>query len=192
MLAISLGFHPQAKSAQPATETSGTEPQFYTIQIGSFTNEEEAVSWYNRLGEQLPTDLKQYLRIESIPPFHTVRVGKAENRPDIIKLLEETQKITKKPPAILHGYYRPERIIKLYDSTASPGQPAATPEAQKNSPPEESLTTEPGAKSTPLPPRPEEPLDTPSDTKSATKAKPRRAAHRRLLRSAGLRAHQPR
>ena len=133
-LVITLGLSPQAKAEQAAVETSDTEALFYTIQIGSFTNEEEAISWYDRLAEQLPKDLKQYLRIESIPPFHTVRIGKSEDRQGIIAFLEETQKITKKPPAILHGYYRAERILKLYDPAATPDKPSKSLEIKKNLP----------------------------------------------------------
>ncbi len=172
ILSSTLGSPPQAKSAQPETEADATEPLFYTIQVGSFSNEDEAREWYDRLEEQLPTDLKEFLRIETIPPFHTVRVGKADERQGITRLLEETQKITKKPPAILHGDYRSERITKLYDPTAPPVKSSQSPATEKNQPlasaPEESLTTESGAKVSPLPDRPEEPLDTPA-TKGATK-----------------------
>ena len=174
-LVITLGLSPQAKAEQAAVETSDTEALFYTIQIGSFTNEEEAISWYDRLAEQLPKDLKQYLRIESIPPFHTVRIGKSEDRQGIIAFLEETQKITKKPPAILHGYYRAERILKLYDPAATPDKPSKSLEIKKKSTNEESLTTEPDAKASPLSvDRPEEPLDSPLEAKGASKTKPTR------------------
>jgi len=175
ILEITLTSPPQVKSAQAIAEADATEPLFYTIQVGSFGNEEEARTWYDRLAAELPADLKAFLRIETIPPFHTVRVGKADERQAITRLLEETQKITQKPPAVLHGDYKAERITKLYD-------PSAPPEAQKSpqsvltekksplpSAPEESLTTEPDAKATPLPPRPAEPIEGPPGNKDAAK-----------------------
>lgn len=157
ILTISLGLQSEADCAQSTTETNGTEPLFYTIQIGSYSDKEEAISWYKRLAEQLHPDAKQYLRVESIPPFYTVRLGKADSRQDIITFLEETQKITKKPPAILHGYYRPERILASYDPNASPG---------------ELLTAEPDNAAQSTSTRTEEPLDTPPGAQGTATTKP--------------------
>lgn len=174
ILVVTLGSPQQTKSAQADPPTDTTGPLFYTIQVGSFNNEEEARTWYDRLAEELPTDLKDFLRIETIPPFHTVRVGKADERQALTRLLAETQKITKRPTAILHGDYQSERVTKLYDPTAPPEQSPPSPATEKRTSPspapEESLTTDPGTKVLPLPARPEDSLGTPADTKKGGKA----------------------
>lgn len=174
MLAINLGVQIPAAAAPVSDEKNASEPLFYTIQVGSFTNEEDAISCYNRLAEQLPAGLRLYLRVESIPPFKTVRIGKAAERPATIELLEEIQKITKKTPAIIHGYYRSARILKLYDPTAASEKPSANADTQKKYPAEEPLNTRPDAKDGPLPDRPEEPLDTPLEGKGSSPAPPSR------------------
>lgn len=192
VMVIGLGGRLEAQStqpAQPADNKKGAEPLFYTIQVGSFSKEEDALSWFTRLAEQLPPDQKQFLRIEKIPPFHAVRVGKTDTREAIVGLLEVTQKITKKTPSILHGKYTPERISKLYDPTATPKSsstpPATTQQATAPAAPEESLTTDPEVKTVPLPAITEEPLDRPNGSKAvaktkaagATKTAPPRAPH---------------
>lgn len=159
ILAISLGLQSQGDCAQATTETNSAEALFYTIQIGSYSDKDEAIAWHKRLAEQLPANAKPHLRVESIPPFFTVRLGKAEARPDIIPLLEEVQKITKKPPAILHGYYRLERIITSYDPSAPPGKQS---------------DTVPDSKAQTSAPSSEEPLDTPATGQVAAQAKPAR------------------
>lgn len=175
ILTLGLAVDPPAESAPPAAEPAATEPLFYTIQIGSFSNEEEANTWYDRLAEELPSDLKQHLRIESIPPFLTVRVGKAETRQDIIVLLEEAQKITKTPPAILHGYYKTERILKVYDQSLPPKEATATPKTKSASPPE-SLSPKVGTTASLSQERPEESLDATASAKGPIRPKPRTAS----------------
>ncbi|MDD5758644.1 MAG: cytochrome c3 family protein [Desulfobulbaceae bacterium] len=160
ILAISLGPQSQGNCAQSTPEASSTEALFYTIQIGSYSDKDEAISWYKRLAEQLPDTAKPYLRVESIPPFFAVRLGKAEARQDIITLLEEAQKITKKPPAILHGYYRLERILTSYD-------PNAPAEKQPG-------TTAPDSKAQIPSPSREEPLDTPPSGQVVAQPRPNR------------------
>lgn len=119
----------QAQAVDSSVGTQEKEPLFYTVQVGSFADEKEALTWYNRLSEDLPADAKQYLRIETIPPYHTVRVGKAEKREEIIALFTEAQRITQRPPAIIHGYFRPPRISKIYDANAVPAQKEISPSA---------------------------------------------------------------
>jgi len=152
-------------------EKNGEEPLFYTVQIGSFSQQEEALAWYNRLAEAMPVEMKRHLRIEALPPFHTVRLGKEKDRPGIIPFLEEAQKIAKKTPAIIHGYYRADRIEKIYDP-AAPQAPERSADSAKPLPPgEEPLATPANVKETPQPVLPEEPLDTDIKTSPAGKTK---------------------
>ena len=169
LLVLGLGGPPVAQADEGK---NAEESLYYTIQIGSFSQQDEALEWYNRLAKRLPAELKRHLRIEAIPPFHTVRLGKEKDRPGIISFLEEAQKVTKKTPAIIHGYYRTERIEKLYDPAAAPQTQEVVADLTKHLPPgEESLTTPANAKETPPPERPEEPLDTPTDSKPTGKTK---------------------
>jgi predicted CXXCH cytochrome family protein len=187
LLGVDLMFHQPTRSAPPPGEATATEPLFYTVQIGSYGNEEEAQAAYSRLDEQLPAELKPFLRIELISPFHTVRVGKAESRQEIIRLFTETQRINNKPSAIIHGYFRQARIVKLYGSPTPPGNPAAPPlTTPKKSPPTTAVQGKVSgnkakdvAKSSSPPATPEEPLDTPLGMASATKHLPPRPADKK-------------
>ncbi|MBA3013352.1 MAG: hypothetical protein FP815_00150, partial [Desulfobulbaceae bacterium] len=158
---IYQAFISHTLAADPATATQGKEPLFYTVQVGSYANEDEAILWYDRLAEALPDSAKDFLRIEIIAPFHTVRIGKAEKREEIIALFTEAQRITQRPPAIIHGYFKPERISKIHTLGATPPQqdqkkthPISIKPAVKHEPftdaKEESLDTVQGK---PLPPR---------------------------------------
>jgi len=159
VLGLGLGYSPPIDAAQAIAPAETAAPLFYTIQIGRFSTEEEALAWFNRLAEQLPTDRKQFLRVEAVPPFHAVRVGKADSRQDLAPLLAETEKIVTDTPAILHVPYRTEQITKLYDASPAPQKSAAPAEGQGESPS--------------LPDNREESLDT-HEAEGTPKAKPAR------------------
>lgn len=164
---VLAGIHQIVISPVHAADTpvgaNEKEPLFYTVQVGSYADEEEALTWYDRLSESLRDESKQFLRVETITPFHTVRVGKAEKREEIIALFTEAQRITQRPPAIIHGYFRPQRITKIYDPDAIPTQTEAPHSLEQNL--KNNATTQPppfieakeesldNTKGKPLPPR---------------------------------------
>lgn len=142
-----------AQSAEISEGSKGQEPLFYTVQVGSYANEKEALTWYTKLAVSLPANGKQFLRIEKIPPFFTVRLGKAENREEIIALFTEAQRITQRPPAIIHGYFRAERITKIFNPDAMSSQEEMPPSQ------EQALNAKADLKSPPLAEAKEESLD---------------------------------
>ena len=161
---ILSGIHQFFSLYAHAADKKGSEPLFYTVQAGSYADEDEALSWYARLAEALPAKDREFLRIETIASLHTIRVGKAEKREEVVALFTETQRITQRPPAIVQGAFNPQRITKIYDPNAVPSQEAGqpAPASTRNTKPaaaavstategkEESLDSTQGA---PLPPR---------------------------------------
>lgn len=85
----------------------------YTIQTGSFINEATAGKHFDSLIETLKKDELEYLRIEKIGKYFTVRIGKYESR-DKAEVFLNT--ITPRLPSaiIIDAYIKKDRIIKLY------------------------------------------------------------------------------
>lgn len=85
----------------------------YTIQIGSHTNKTDADEEFKSILQTLNKKEHDYLRIEKIGKFYTVRLGKFDDYDNTDKFLEAI-----KPPlstaVILKAYIKNERIIKLY------------------------------------------------------------------------------
>ena len=88
----------------------------YTIQIGSFIEIERAQKQFDFIAQGLDEKELDYLRIEKIGKFYTIRLGKYED-----SLYAEKFLMTVKPhlPAaiVLNAYIKDKRIIRLYNDS---------------------------------------------------------------------------
>jgi hypothetical protein len=90
----------------------------YTIQTGSFINIEHAQKQFKFIIQSLSGEELNYLRIEKIGNFHTVRFGKFEDYATAEKFLQALE--SKLSTAIiLNAYIKDDRIIKLYNESIS-------------------------------------------------------------------------
>jgi cell division protein FtsN len=85
----------------------------YTVQTGSFMHIEEAQKQFESIVQGLPEKYLDYLRIEKIGKYYTVRTGIFENRVSADTFL---QTMTSKYPAsvIRKAYIKEDRIKKMY------------------------------------------------------------------------------
>lgn len=102
------------------------EPQWYTLQIGSYESEEDALLLYNTLRGHLLAADQDELRIEEIPPYFTVRMGKFAKKTDA-ETLEEYLRPYHYRTTIVQAYIRAERIRQRVGTAASPKSVAASP-----------------------------------------------------------------
>ncbi len=94
--------------------------EFYTLQTGSFVSRDLAWLEFDRLRHKKNIDL-DWLRIEKINRFFTVRIGKFNDEKDG-RLTEK--KIKKQINAkLMQVYIKPERILKIYAVDASKSTP---------------------------------------------------------------------
>jgi len=86
----------------------------YTIQTGSYTNIENAEEQVNSLLQLLNKKDLNFLRIEKIGQYFTVRFGKFENYASAKKFIREVK--TSLPEAvILKADIKKESIIRWYE-----------------------------------------------------------------------------
>ena len=85
----------------------------YTIQTGSHTKKANAEEEFNSILQVLNKKELDYLRIEKIGKYHTVRFGKFENYATAEKF-SQAIKLRLSSAIILKAYIKKERIIKLY------------------------------------------------------------------------------
>ena len=85
----------------------------YTIQTGSHTKKADAEEEFNSILQALNKKEHDYLRIEKIGKFYTVRFGKFDNYDNTEKFLKAI-KPQLSTAVILKAYIKNERIIKLY------------------------------------------------------------------------------
>jgi tetratricopeptide (TPR) repeat protein len=91
----------------------------YTIQAASYTNESDALRYYSLIEEKLHTDELDYLRIEKVGTFHSVRLGKYEDIDSIKKFLQSIK--SRLPSAIvMKAYMKEKRLLKLYSRKGTP------------------------------------------------------------------------
>lgn len=89
------------------------QPQFYTIQAGSYAGEQGALHLYQNLAEILPESQRSSLRVERVGSYYTVRVGKFANRDAAKGFFAQTEQYL--PNAmILQAYIKQERILRVY------------------------------------------------------------------------------
>ena len=67
------------------------QPQFYTIQAGSYAGEQGALHQYQELADILPESQRAFLRVEKVGRYYTVRVGKFENRDESVDFVTQAE-----------------------------------------------------------------------------------------------------
>ena len=99
------------KYASLVTEPGLRPKQFYTIQLGSFSQQEFAVTEYDRIQRIVGEDHNDGLRIEKIQNFFTVRLGKFKT---LAKLgeLHDLLKIKNVSNKAIKAYIRTDRVVK--------------------------------------------------------------------------------
>lgn len=98
--------------------TSYASRLIYTIQTGSFLHAADARKQFNSMVQRLNETELDYLRIEKIGKFYSVRLGKFEKRYEAEKFLRTIQQ----QPAtflLMKAYDKKERIERLYKTRAS-------------------------------------------------------------------------
>ncbi len=85
----------------------------YTIQTGSMVSIIGAQKQFNSISQLLNKKELNFLRIEKIGKYHTVRLGKFENHATAEKFLQEI-KPRLSEAIILKAYLKKERIVRLY------------------------------------------------------------------------------
>ena len=90
----------------------------YTIQVSSLKEIERARKEYDFLIDKLNQEDLNYLRVEKIGQYYSVRLGKFAGRMDADKI---TQSVKRYYPSalIMKAYIKNERIIKLYTQTSA-------------------------------------------------------------------------
>jgi tetratricopeptide (TPR) repeat protein len=90
----------------------------YTIQVSSLKEIERARKEYDFLIDKLNQEDLNYLRVEKIGQYYSVRLGKFADRMDAEKI---TQSVKRYYPSalIMKAYIKDERIIKLYTRTSA-------------------------------------------------------------------------
>lgn len=90
----------------------------YTIQTGSFINIEDTQKQFKFIIQSLSGKELNYLRIEKVGNFNTVRFGKFEDYATAEKFLQALEpKLS--TAIILKAYIKDDRIIKLYNESIS-------------------------------------------------------------------------
>jgi DNA-binding beta-propeller fold protein YncE len=88
--------------------------EHYTIQAGSYSQEQPAVRLYYSLVESLEPDQRDHLRIEKVGRYYTVRLGKFASWSEADSFLGATGgSLT--GVLILQAYIKPERISLMYE-----------------------------------------------------------------------------
>ncbi len=102
--------------------TSFTAQIIYTIQTGSFDDVKPAQNQFDSIVQELNEKQLDYLRIEKIGNFYSVRLGKFEDNAAAEKFLGEVKPHL--PTAIVRdAYFIEERIVKTYKPSSLKGKP---------------------------------------------------------------------
>ena len=119
--------------------TSYTAQTIYTIQTGSFDDVKPAQNQFDSIVQGLNEKQLDYLRIEKIGNFYSVRLGKFEDNAAAEKFLEEVKPHL--PTAIVRdAYFIEERIVKIYKPSLQgkpkvEEKPISSPMPDKTKPP---------------------------------------------------------
>ncbi len=90
----------------------------YTIQVSSLKDIERARKEYDFLIDKLNQEELNYLRVEKISQYYSVRIGKFADHKDAEKIHQSVQRYY--PSAlIMKAYIKDERIMKLYPRTSA-------------------------------------------------------------------------
>ncbi len=91
------------------------EKEHYTIQIGSFRDEYDAARIFDSMSSFFEADELDSLRIEKVQGFHTVRLGRFNNRAALQELLKAVW--VKYPNAfVLSAYLKKDRISRIFQT----------------------------------------------------------------------------
>jgi tetratricopeptide (TPR) repeat protein len=111
----------------------------HTIQVASSISEKDTLKYYEDIQQVLSEKELEYLRIEKVGKYYTVRLGKHKDINSIKKFLQSIK--SRIPTAIImKSYIKEERIIKSYTGTMLVGEQAGRektlpePEAEKAEP----------------------------------------------------------
>ena len=111
----------------------------YTIQAASYMNETDALRYYSEIEQKLRTDELDYLRVEKVGTFYSVRLGKYDDLNSIKKFLLSIE--SHLPSAIvMKAYMKGERLVKMYSHKGAPeeqitrGKTIPKPDAVKAKP----------------------------------------------------------
>ena len=119
--------------------TSYTAQTIYTIQTGSFDDVKPAQNQFDSIVQGLNEKQLDYLRIEKIGNFYSVRLGKFEDNAAAEKFLEGVKPHF--PTAIVRdAYFIEERIVKIYKPSLQgkpkvEEKPISSPMPDKTKPP---------------------------------------------------------
>ena len=119
--------------------TSYTAQTIYTIQTGSFSDIKPAQNQFDSIVQGLNEKQLDYLRIEKIGNFYSVRLGKFEDNAVAEKFLEGVKPHF--PTAIVRdAYFIEERIVKIYKPSLQgkpkvEEEPISSPVPDKTKPP---------------------------------------------------------
>ncbi len=119
---VSVQKEPDPKTAQEGQDKGGVsdsepkkikEPEYYTIQVSSLKTIRGAERDFKKLSAQLSADKKEFLRIEKVQGYYTVRVGKFHGKEEGKGLLSA---VTRTYPSARYfsAYILPVRIKKIF------------------------------------------------------------------------------
>lgn len=110
---ISLLFSPSYSSAEQSPQS------FYTIQAGSFIDKASALKEFHSILQRLNENELEYLRVEKIGRFYSVRIGRFEDIKTAKRFLKRIK--TRLPDSIIiKAYIIEERIVKRYTTQEMP------------------------------------------------------------------------
>ncbi len=90
----------------------------FTVQTGSFMNYDDAQNQFDFIVQGLPEKDLDYLRIEKIGAYYSVRIGIFEDKKSADTMLREMKSMV--PAALkLKAYIKDDRITKMYKGASS-------------------------------------------------------------------------
>lgn len=117
----------------PFPRNSCASQTFYTVQTGSFSRVADARKQYDFIINKLIKQDVRYLRIEKVGTFYTVRLGKFQEYADAEKLYRKVKPHIAEA-LIRNVYIKDNRIITLYNGSATADRPGADEKATSVSP----------------------------------------------------------
>lgn len=108
--------------------SSYSTQSIYTIQSGSFITLPPAEKEFNRVAQTLDRKDLDFLRIEKIGKYFSVRLGKFDNRVPAEKLLRANRAHIGSA-VVMKAYFKNERIVKSYSGDALSVTKSPAPEA---------------------------------------------------------------
>jgi hypothetical protein len=104
------------KYNKPIADDQYSSQPIYTIQTGSFIEIERAQMQFDSIVQILNKRELEYLRIEKVDKYYSVRLGKFSGYTNTEKLFQ-TIKPQLSSAIIMKAYIKDERIISLYKDT---------------------------------------------------------------------------